>query len=206
MSSSATTEREVPDGHPATAARPRHVPVLLAVAAILSVLLIVAGVLALLGQGSPSTKGLPTSSEVGVRLSHFPHPPLVGAPGRLGTPWGHHHGAVLLFFADWCSVCHGELHRIARELGPDIGTVHVVGFDGDTSAGTAASFVASNHVRFPVAWDGELEVASVLARGGFPASVFVSQHGVVKAVDYGAISNMELSAGLSLIGHATASS
>jgi peroxiredoxin len=202
MSSSATTEAEGADDPRADVPRPRHVPVLLAVAAILSVLLIVAGVLALLGQGSPSTKGPPVSRTVGLQLhaSTFPRLPLVDAPGTLAAPWGHHHGAVLLFFADWCTVCHGEMHRLARELGPEIGTVHVVGFDGDSSPGVASAFVSSNHLRFPVAHDGALEVADALVHAAFPATVFLSATGKVKAVHYGAISNMQLSAGLSLIG------
>jgi hypothetical protein len=182
----------------------RHVPVLLTVGAILSVLLIVAGVLALLGQGSASTKGPSPSRTVGLQLraQTFPHLELVGRPGTLAAPWGDHHGAVLLFFADWCTVCHGEVHRLAHELGPDVGTVHVVGFDGDVSAGAAASFVAANHIRFPVAHDGELEVADALVPDAFPATVFVSATGKVKAVHYGAISNLQLSAGLSMIGRA----
>jgi peroxiredoxin len=204
MSSSATTEAASADDARAAASRPRHVPVLLAVAAILSVLLIVAGVLALLGQGSPSTSGPPVSRTVGLQLraGTFPRLRLVGAPGRLTAPWGHHHGAVLLFFADWCTVCHGEMRRLATELGSDIGTVHVVGFDGDAEASVAAAFVASNHLRFPVAWDGQLEVADALVPAAFPATVFVSSTGRIKAVHYGVLTNMELSAGLSMIGRA----
>jgi AhpC/TSA family len=202
MSSSATTEAAGVKDPRTAAQRPRHVPVLLAVGAILSVLLIVAGVLALLGQGSPSTNGPAQPAIVGKTLEArtFPRLPLVGEPGTMAAPWGGRHGAVLLFFADWCTVCHGEVHRLARELGPDIGTVHVVGYDGDHSAGAAAAFVASNHIRFPVAHDGELEVAGTLVPGGLPATVFVSGKGLVAEVHYGAISNMQLSAGLSMIG------
>jgi hypothetical protein len=202
MSSSVTTEAAGANDPGGAAQRPRHVPVLLAVGAILSVLLIAAGVLALLGQGSSPTSAPPTPAIVGhqLRAETFPRLPLVDAPGTMAAPWGHHHGAVLLFFADWCTVCHGEVRRLAHELGPDIGTVHVVGFDGDHSAGAAAAFVASNHIRFPVAHDGELEVADALVPAAFPATVFVSAKGKVKAVHYGAISNMQLSAGLSLIG------
>jgi AhpC/TSA family len=202
MSSSGTAEPAGADDQRGAANRPRHVPVLLAVGAILSLLLIVVGVLALLGQGSPTTSSPPPSAIVGLQLRArtFPRLPLVGAPGTMAAPWGDHHGAVLLFFADWCAVCHGEVRRLARELGPDIGTVHVVGFDGDHSTDAATAFVASNHIRFPVAHDGELEVADALVPAAFPATVFVSATGKIKAVHYGAISNMQLSAGLSMIG------
>jgi len=172
------------------------------VSAVLAVLLIVAGVLALLGQGSPSTKGTPTSHLVGVRLNArtFPVEPLVGRHGTLRAPWVHHEGAVLLFFAEWCTVCHGEVRRLAHVLGKgDVGGVRIVGYDGDASSAAAAGFVASNHVRFPVAHDGSLIVASGLVPAAFPAAVFIGRGGRVTAVDYGALSVMQLSAGLSTI-------
>lgn len=177
----------------------------LVVAGLLAVMLVVAGVLALLGQGSPSTSAPPTSQLVGVKLtaSTFPRLQMVNEKGRMKIPWGHHHGAVLLFFANWCSVCHGEIHRLASELGASIGTVHVIGFDGDSQGDVASSFVASNHIRFPVVWDAKLLVAGTFFPAGLPGTAFISSNGTVKAVDYGAISNMELSAGLSMIGHAT---
>ncbi|HEV3213897.1 MAG TPA: TlpA family protein disulfide reductase [Acidimicrobiales bacterium] len=208
MSSSAPTE---PKGDPVRASgarRPPQLPILLGVAAILAVLLIVAAVISLLGQGSPATKGLPPSRLVGqpVPAAMVEHLPLVGKDGSLGVPWGHGHGAVLLFFARWCSVCHAEVHRLAHELGlGDVGTVHVVGLDGDggpNGASIAAGFVAASGVRFPVALDLNLQVASALVPDGFPATVFVRPSGRVAAVDYGAITTMQLSAGLSQIGHA----
>jgi AhpC/TSA family len=198
MSSSATTEPS------ARAGAQRRVPVVLMVAAILAVLLVIGGVLALLGLTTPSSAP-PTSSMVGVQLTpkSFPRLQMVNEKGRMKIPWGHHHGAVLLFFANWCTVCHGEIHRLAKVLGPSIGTVHVIGFDGDISSGVATSFVANNHIRFPVVHDANLLIADTFVPGGLPGTAFVSANGTVKAVDYGAITNMELSAGLSMIGHAT---
>jgi hypothetical protein len=208
MSSSATTEPQE-GADPSRHSAPRRLPVLLMVGGILSVLLIVAGVLALLGQGSPSSGGDPTSNLVGKKLpgAIVNGLPLVDAPGRLGVPWGHGHGAVLVFFANWCTVCHTEVPRLGRELGRgDVGTVHVVGIDsGDTSAAVAARFVTASHVRFPVAFDTQILVAAALVPGGVPAAVFVRANGRVASVQYGALSNLQLSAGLSLIGHATSS-
>lgn len=176
---------------------------MLGVAAILAVLLVVAGILALLG---PGPKEPPPSNLVGVRLHArtFPVEPLVGAHGTLRAPWVHHQGAVLLFFARWCTVCHGEVRQLAHLLGKgDVGGVRVVGYDDDVSAAVAAGFVGSNHVRFPVAHDvgagGVLILASVLAATGLPAAVFVGRSGRITAVHYGALSVMQLSAGLSTI-------
>jgi hypothetical protein len=208
MSSSAPTEPQGDQVPPSDARRPPQLPILLGVAAILAVLLIVAAVISLLGQGSPATKGSPPSRLVGqpVPAAMVEHLPLVGGDGSLGVPWGHGHGAVLLFFARWCSVCHAEVHRLAHVLGlGDVGTVHVVGLDGDggpNGASIAAGFVAASGVRFPVALDLNLQVASALVPDGFPATVFVLPSGRVAAVDYGAITTMQLSAGLSEIGHA----
>lgn len=202
MSSSATTEPKDAADHSRAAGPPRRLPVLLGVAAILSVLLVVAGVLALLGQGSPSTSGPPKSALVGVRLNArtFPTEPLVGATGRLVAPWIHHDGAVLLFFAKWCTVCHGEVHHLARVLGRGIvGGVRIVGYDGDWSLAAATGFVAANHIKFPVGHDRGLLIADTLVPGGLPGAVFVGPTGRITAVDYGALSVMQLSAGLSTI-------
>jgi thiol-disulfide isomerase/thioredoxin len=202
MSSSATTEPQADEDASRDGAPPRRLPILLMIGAILSILLIVAGVVALL---TPSPKGTPANSLVGKKLPGAIVDDLsrVGGSGRLGVPWGHGHGAVLLFFADWCTVCHSEVPRLARELGRgDVGTVHVVGLDGDDAASVAAGFVKSNHVRFPVGYDKGLQVAAALVPGAFPAAVFIRSNGRIASIQYGVISNLQLSAGLSMIGHA----
>jgi AhpC/TSA family protein len=202
MSSSATTESPGAGDAPHRTTRPRRLPILLGVAALLAVLLIVAGVLALLGQGSPSTTGPPANALVGVRLNArtFPRETLLNGHGRLVAPWVGHRGAVLLFFADWCTVCHGEVHRLAHLLGAgDVGGVRVVGYDGDVGASVAAGFVASNHIEFPVAHDKYLAIADTLVPAGLPGAVFVGAGGKITAVDYGALSVLQLDAGLSTI-------
>src|SRR3974390_1740408 len=197
MSSSAPAEGEPRRG-------PRHT---LLLGGTLAVLLIVAGVLALLGQGSPSeslsTNPLgPPNALVGERLPALPVMRMVNAAVADRTPWRDARGAVLLFFAEWCAVCHSEGPRLAANPGRgEIGGVRIVGLDGDAALGAARSFVASDHVRFPVQWDTGLQVADRLLPSGFPAAVFVSRAGRVVAVHYGALSLMQLSAGLSEIVH-----
>jgi peroxiredoxin len=171
------------------------------------VLLIVAGVLALLGQGSPSesltTNPLgPPNALVGERLPALPVMRTLNGGTADRTPWRGERGAVLLFFAKWCAVCHDEVPQLAANLRRgEIGGVRIVGLDGDAGFGTAQSFITSNHVRFPVDWDEGLQVATRLVPSGFPAAVFVSSSGRVVAVHYGALTLMQLSAGLSEIVH-----
>lgn len=175
------------------------------VAGLLALLLVVAGVLALLGQGSPGKVAPP--SLVGQRMqaverqSGFPSwLPAVGARGKVRWPWASHHGAVLLFFANWCYPCHQEVPTLARVVGRGhVGGVRIVGIDGDLSSGAAASFVSSNHVLFLVGHDAGLAVSTQLAPN-YPEAIFVKPDGRVVEVHYGALSVMQLSAGLSKIG------
>jgi thiol-disulfide isomerase/thioredoxin len=205
MSSSATTDDQGGRARPAVAHH-RHAGAVLVLAGVLSVLLIVAGVLLVLDKVSPPPKTAPVSNLVGFRLSAatFPHRRLVDAPGTLVVPWAHHHGTVLLFFANWCPPCHDELHQLGHSLGNGhLGSVRVVGVDGDISASVAASFVAANRVRFPVAHDPTSMVASGLQLGGFPAAVLVGPTGKIVAVQHDAMTATQLRAWISKIGRAT---
>jgi thiol-disulfide isomerase/thioredoxin len=200
MSSSATTEA-TPGGRAS-----RRVPAILLVAGVLAVLLVVGGVLALVGNGGTPANLSDENALVGQHLQDraaFTLPTLdrVGVAGTVRPGWWRPHGAVLLFFAHWCVPCRAEVPSLARVLGRgDVSGVKIVGFDGDESPGTAAAFVRSSHVHFEVLHDGGLALAGQLVPQGFPAAVFVQPSGKIVAVDYGALSVIELDAGLSKIG------
>jgi len=169
--------------------------VLLIVGAVLATLLIVSGILSLLGQ-SPGRNSL-----IGVSLDKG-FTPLPGARGgTVRAPWRTGHGTVLLFFAKWCAPCHAELPKLAPVAGTGrFGNSRVIGIDGDQSTGSAASFVSSTGVRFPVGVDDQLQWATTLVPVGFPASVVVSASGVVLAVNYGALSPAGLRSELAKLG------
>jgi hypothetical protein len=190
MSSSASAEpaSTEPD-------RPRrdHHLLVLGLAALLAALLIVVGVLALLGQGSASSP--PKNALDGLVLTPFPAP-LPELNGRASTvaPWRANHLTALVFFADWCAICHQELPALARALGHGrLGVAQVVGVDGDLSAATARAFVRSNHVRFPSFQDVGDDVSTVLAPT-YPTTVVVDHAGRVVGVRLGVVTGPQLRA------------
>jgi thiol-disulfide isomerase/thioredoxin len=172
-------------------------PVALIVSGALAVLLIVAGVLALVGVFTPSSPKEANGSLVGTVIHGFSLPG-VNEPGSVLAPWSDGRATVVLFVGDFCAPCHEELDRLAPLIGHgDIGGVRFVGVDEDELMSTARSFLRATHVDFPVGLDHFLELADVLVPGGLPAAVFVAGTGRVVDVQYGLLSNEQLSAGLS---------
>jgi thiol-disulfide isomerase/thioredoxin len=171
--------------------------VLLTVGAVLSVLVVVVGVLALV---SSPKGGSPKSGLVGLRLPGFTIAS-VGQRGNVSSPWSSGHPTVLLFFAKWCTVCHGEVPTLARALGVgDVGATRIVGIDEDYSAGVAAAFVSANHVRFPVGHDPLESIASQLGLAALPVAVFVRGNGRIADVRYGPLSVAALRSELVVMG------
>lgn len=171
-------------------------PMALVVVGILVVLVVAATVLMLVERSSPPS---PKSDAypVGAHVAGFSIPRVDGA-GTVVAPWVAHHAAVVMFFSKWCPTCAAEVARVARAVGTgDVGGVRFVGVDGDRSSSAAGSFVSASGVRFPVGHDPLLVVTSKLAPGSYPATLFVGADGHVAAVDYGVVSDMQLSVGLS---------
>jgi thiol-disulfide isomerase/thioredoxin len=174
-------------------------PVALGLGAVLAVLLIVAGVLALVGGTSP--RAAPKNHLVGKVIPGFSLPSASGS-GNVVSPWTNGRPAVVLFFAKWCTICHHEVPTLARAVGRGaVGPVRIIGVDADSELGTAKSFVEASHVHFPVGVDPLEELAAELVPQGLPAAVFVRADGRVAEVQYGALSVFQLSAGLSKLVH-----
>jgi thiol-disulfide isomerase/thioredoxin len=173
-------------------ARTGGVRVALGVAGVVvAMVLVIAGVLALLGRATAA----PQSRLIGAKLSAFTILPGVNG-GAVRAPWLSHHSAVLLFFANWCTPCHAELPTLGRALGSGrFGNTIVVGIDADHSPSVALSFVTASKVRFEVAQDASLAVASTIVPV-FPATVFVTSNGTIAAVHYGVITVAQLRAGV----------
>jgi thiol-disulfide isomerase/thioredoxin len=96
---------------------------------------------------------------------------------------------VLLFFGDWCSICHTELPKLAATVraqdaaGGSLSHIRVIGVDSGDLLSNAQSFVASSGVSFPVADDQSLAIISgKFLFEGDPYAVFVNGDGTVDKV------------------------
>jgi len=112
-----------------------------------------------------------------------------GDGGGGGTP------AVLLFFGNWCQVCHGEMPPLAaavrrqQQAGGSLAKVHVIGVDSEDSQGVAESFVHKSGIQFPVARDPQIAILSGdFYFDGDPNAVFVKGNGRISAIVSGPIS------------------
>jgi peroxiredoxin len=107
----------------------------------------------------------------------------VSAHGTSGHP------TVLLFFGDWCSICHTELPQLAATVrsqdaaGGSLSRIRVVGVDSGDLLSNARSFVASSGVTFPVADDENLAIISAkFFFRGDPYAVFVNGNGTIAKI------------------------
>jgi thiol-disulfide isomerase/thioredoxin len=112
-----------------------------------------------------------------------------GNGGGNGTP------AVLLFFGNWCTVCHTELPPLAAAVraqssgGGPLARVHVIGVDSEDSPANARGFIHDSGVTFPVAYDPNLAITSGdFYFEGDPYSVFVDGNGTIARIVAGPIS------------------
>ena len=144
--------------------------------------------------GTSPTSGAP---HAGGPLPSFSAPNLNGA-GTVDIPGdgvGHGRPGVLLFFGNWCTVCHTELPPLAAAArqqqaaaGP-LAQVRVVGVDSEDTRTDAQSFIHSSGVAFPVAYDPDLTITSGdYYFEGDPYAVFVNADGTINDIVRGPMS------------------
>jgi thiol-disulfide isomerase/thioredoxin len=153
-----------------------------------------------LGVGLFTTAGTTKSSgppHQGGPVPSFSAPRLNGS-GSVQVPANGGGGgapAVLLFFGDWCTVCHGELPPLAAAVrqqgssGSALAKVHVIGVDSEDSRGVGQAFVNQMGIRFPVAADPDTTITSGdFYFDGDPYAVFVKGDGSISAIVPGPLS------------------
>jgi thiol-disulfide isomerase/thioredoxin len=103
--------------------------------------------------------------------------------------------AVLLFFGDWCHICHTEIPALASAVhrqdaaGGALAGVRVIGVDSEDTTADGRAFVTQSGVTFPVAHDPDVAITSGdFYFDGDPYAVFVKGDGTISAIVPGAIS------------------
>lgn len=138
--------------------------------------------------GPPHTGGsVPSFSAAKVNGGGSVDVPADGGSG--GKP------AVLMFFGNWCTICHTELPPIAAavkqqdQAGGALSNVRVIGVDSEDTLGTAKSFLRRSGVTFPVAYDQNLKITNGdFYFTGDPYAVFVNGNGTIKKIVGGPLS------------------
>jgi peroxiredoxin len=115
--------------------------------------------------------------------------------GPVDVPVSGGKPAVLMFFGNWCTICHTELPPIAAQVqkqdaaGGSLSNVTVVGVDSEDALSTAKSFIRRSGVTFPVAYDQNLKITNGdFYFTGDPYAVFVDANGIIRKIVAGPIS------------------
>lgn len=102
---------------------------------------------------------------------------------------------ILLFFGNWCTICHSELpplaaaiHKQQKSKSP-FSNLNVIGIDSLDLPTVARSFIASSGVTFPVGLDSQAGVTNgIFYFTGDPYAVFVRGDGTIMAIERGPMS------------------
>jgi thiol-disulfide isomerase/thioredoxin len=173
----------------------------LGIGTVLAVALIV--IVSILTGGSVNNnQGLPTSNLVGHTVKSFTLSGLNGAKEQ--APWASGHPGVLIFFASYCGPCHKEMPEVAQYVRNHAqGPIEIVGIDASDARGSGQAFVKKSGVTFPVAFDpNDVVTTGIFKFQTVPETVFVSKHGVVEQVYFGAIPVRQLESGLAALAQA----
>ncbi len=109
---------------------------------------------------------------------------------------------VLNVFASWCPPCRHELPLLAASARRMAPRVAFLGVDEQEATEIALGFAKSMHLPFAVAIDRGQFAASYGAMS-LPMTVFVDAHGIVRAIQHGAIDAPTLARDLARITAAT---
>ncbi len=108
---------------------------------------------------------------------------------------GNGKAGVILFFGNWCTVCHQELPALAAAVrrqqaeGGALARVQVIGVDSEDTTASATAFIHASGVAFPVAYDPNLTITSGdFYFDGDPYAVFVNADGTINKVARGPLS------------------
>jgi peroxiredoxin len=143
------------------------------------------------------SSGSSSFPRAGSRAPTFSLPNLNGS-GVVGTPedgGGLGRPVVVLFMANWCSICQTEIPKLAKSIvalrsGSDpLARLSVIGVDSADPPASARSFIRSAGVTFPVGDDGASRViSSDYGFDGDPYAVFIRGDGTIMNIHVGALS------------------
>jgi len=103
---------------------------------------------------------------------------------------------LLEVFATWCPHCQNETAILDRVYDTFKGKVNVVAVSGSPygsdqsspeSQADVVKFIERFNVRYPTAYDPDLDVAKKYLQGGFPTAVLIARDGTILAIRDGEI-------------------
>jgi peroxiredoxin len=96
---------------------------------------------------------------------------------------------VILFFGNWCQICHTELPALAAAVrhqnaaGGALSHIRVIGVDSEDTLAHARGFIRSSGVTFPVVSDPNVEITSGdFYLYGDPHAIFVKGNGTITRI------------------------
>jgi len=134
----------------------------------------------------------PATLAIGSEAPAFVLPRLGGGPpvslaGTRGQPTIVKQPTIVNFFASWCRNCQAELSAFAALSAQSAGRVAIIGVDSNDSNGSAAqTLLAGAKATYPVAVDGDANVATSYLLNALPVTYFLDSNGRVVHAAFGA--------------------
>ncbi len=113
---------------------------------------------------------------------------------------------LLEVFATWCPHCQRETAVLNRLYDTYKDRVHFVAVSGSAQDATeqnpetqadVIAFATHFNVRYPIAFDGNLDVAKAYLQGGFPTLVLIDPNGKIQSVTSGEVPQSNIAAAIS---------